>query len=63
MPLMWFEVAAGVPEEMIGQLQSLLFMMRTPTMTIIWSVMIALGSLTVVAVLARHWRKRRNTLV
>ncbi|XP_069994200.1 scavenger receptor class B member 1 [Penaeus vannamei] len=63
MPLMWFEVAAGVPEEMVGQLQTLLFMMRSPTMTIIWSVMIAVGSLLVVGVLTRHFMKRRKTLV
>ncbi|XP_042892231.1 protein croquemort-like [Penaeus japonicus] len=63
MPLMWFEVAAGVPEEMVGQLQTLLFMMRTPTMTIIFSVMIGLGLLTVALVLGLHWRKNRKTIV
>ncbi|XP_042220970.1 protein peste-like [Homarus americanus] len=54
LPLLWFEEVAGVPEDMASQLSLLLFIMKTPTMTIIFSIMLALGVLTILlAIFAR----------
>lgn len=43
LPMIWFEELAEVPEDMVGQLKALQFIKTTPTMTIVFSLMLLLG--------------------
>ncbi|KAF2365423.1 CD36 family [Trinorchestia longiramus] len=43
MPLLWFEVKAGLTKELAAELKPVVFLMRTATMTIIWILMIVGG--------------------
>ncbi|XP_047739171.1 sensory neuron membrane protein 1-like, partial [Hyalella azteca] len=40
LPLIWFEVSAGLTEELAKDLKPVMFLLHTPTMTIIWSLLV-----------------------
>ncbi|XP_076053206.1 protein croquemort-like [Oratosquilla oratoria] len=47
LPLLWFEELAETPPDLAGQMKALLFIMHSPTMTIIFSIMVAVGILLI----------------
>ncbi|XP_053639993.2 protein croquemort-like [Cherax quadricarinatus] len=63
LPLLWFEETAQLPPDMARQLKILLFIMNTPTTTIIFSLFIGLGLLTVIIVLGERYRTKKHSKV
>jgi len=47
-PLIWFEETADVPAEFVGQLKMLMFIIKTPVTTIIFSVSLVISALILV---------------
>lgn len=57
LPLMWFEVLAGVPDDMAGQLKALQFMMRSNTMYIVFAVLLTSSLISILVVVLCNMRK------
>lgn len=60
LPLLWFEEEAVIPEHMARQLQVLLVIMNTPTVTIILSVTLVLGVIGASLVTFCHFKKAKR---
>ncbi|KAK3869390.1 hypothetical protein Pcinc_025297 [Petrolisthes cinctipes] len=56
LPVLWFEEVAGLPEDLAKEMNTLLFIMNSPTITIIFSVMVGLGVIGVLIGLIRHYK-------
>ena len=61
LPLVWFETIAGLPSSDAAELKTLLYIMNSPIVTIIFSVMVGLGLLTIILVLVYHYQCGRRT--
>lgn len=57
LPLFWFETVAEVSPDDAMDLKTLLYLMNSPLFTIIFSVMLCLGTLTIILVLLYHYFK------
>lgn len=60
LPMLWFEEKAAMPPDMAPSVKFLLFLMNTPTLTIVWSLLVAIGVIVVVGLLLDHWRRHRS---
>ncbi|KAK8390396.1 hypothetical protein O3P69_010229 [Scylla paramamosain] len=56
LPLVWFETLAALPDSDAGELKALLFIMNSSIITIIFSLMVGLGLLTIILVLVYHYQ-------
>lgn len=58
MPMLWFEVKAGMTPDLVSQMKMLLFFLDSSwPSVVIWSVLIALAVVIVVVVLVVSWRR------
>lgn len=60
LPLLWFEELASLPEDLAKEMNTLLFIMNTPTITIIFSVMVGLGVIGFIFGLVMHYKRKRD---
>lgn len=59
LPMLWFEEKAEMPPDMAPSIKTLLFLLNTPTLTIVWSLLVAIGVIVVIGILLDHWRRHR----
>ncbi|XP_037795050.1 scavenger receptor class B member 1-like [Penaeus monodon] len=62
LPMLWFEEIAEMPRDMASELKALLFIMTTPTMDVMFSTMVLLGSFTVGLLVGLNFCRRKTTL-
>ena len=62
LPIFWFEVEAGVTDEIAAQLKPVMFMIESPTLTIIWSCMMGIGGIVVLVFSIKIHRRRTRQI-
>ncbi|CAL4061424.1 unnamed protein product [Meganyctiphanes norvegica] len=59
-PMIWFEELADMPEDLAGQLNMLLFIMKTPTITIIFSVCLAISAIILIGCGVKVYKRKKS---
>uniref|UniRef100_A0A2P2HXR1 Protein croquemort-like n=1 Tax=Hirondellea gigas TaxID=1518452 RepID=A0A2P2HXR1_9CRUS len=65
LPLLWFEVSADLTQELADEIKPVVFLIRSPTMTIIWVLMMVAGAavlITLLVVVALQRQKQQRAV-